>query len=231
MTPPRSILVVALLMLSAGCGDGVATDVSSGGGEEWRPAALEYAADARRALLGTRYEALGDALVADLLVELCTDLGNAPDPEGLVDAAIAEAGGSGGDPVEEEIFAEVVAAGLASTCPEVVAAASTVPGGGGDPVDAFVAVVAPVAAVLGGDAPRGDQLVEAGGAVCQRLDEGASGVEAGLAGLEVLFAIPADGTAGDDQVEVAGAVLAAAVTHLCPEHFDAVSGSLMETDS
>jgi hypothetical protein len=202
-----------------------------------RLAAAEYARTARRALETTRFGALGDGWLVDLVIEACEALrpsagGDAAVLE-VVDAAAAgvvpPAGAPApGDAAEDRILLEVVATGMATVCPEEVIAATTVPAAG--PEDRYLLVVG-TAADEAGMAPGSGLLLDSGRAVCRAMGSGA-GPEGGvLAAAAALFGVEAAGLGeleADPRVGVAGGrvlgtLLASAAAYLCPEHGEEVA--------
>ena len=76
----RTALVVAALVTFSACGgESTGTTVDQG-----LDPAIEYAVSAQRALDGTRFADLGDAVVAGLVVEVCDAMGESADPDATV---------------------------------------------------------------------------------------------------------------------------------------------------
>jgi hypothetical protein len=231
----RRVVPVVVAVLAVGCGGSTpATTAEVDGLRDGR--ALDFAVSAGRALEGTRFADLGARTLADLLVDLCEALPDAPDPDRATAEALATVAAPAGPPGDDGIFGEVVAAGLAEVCPEVVL--DVVPtdaeeGGEG----AYLAAVLPHVDASGlREAPGRDVLLDAGVAVCTALDESEGAEQAALAAIELLFGVAADsvadlsagGALAEPEGAVAGAVLAGASSFLCPEHrstvLDYVSG-------
>lgn len=190
--------------------------------------ALDYAASARRAILGTRFEVLADRDVADLIVGVCEDLESSRDPDATVLGAVASVEVPAGEPVDDEIFTIVVAEGVASVCPDEVQAASLRGEALTDPEGAFLAAAGPAAE---GSGVGRAGLLAAGTEVCDVLGAGGSPEDAVLAEIALLFGVvgsswadlSASGALGEHQALLAGTVLGAASSLLCPQHRDAVA--------
>jgi len=190
-------------------------------------AAEDFAVSARRALADTRFEALGDRWLSGLLVEMCGDLAGGGDPEEVVAAAVAGVDAPEGPDVDDEILAEVLTAGVAEVCSNAVLGAG---GLAPEAVSGFLGVVRPVAGQSGLGALDDASLLVAGLDACGVLDAGSGAAAAGAEILRSLFGIDASDLAGLEAAGlgaregiVAGAVLGAAATVLCPEHSDEVA--------
>lgn len=183
-------------------------------------AAREFAVSAGRALEGTRYASLTSEGLATLVVELCAGTGSLlADVGALVTSASASA--TPGDPGDDVILTEVLTVGAADVCPERAA---------GDLAAAFLAAVR----LAAGTAPVNDaEAMNAGLSSCATLDQGtpADAVEVVAAGLFGVEATEEELLAGAITIEGAatvGAVIAAAVTFLCPEHVERVEQYLAD---
>jgi hypothetical protein len=216
------------MLLAVSCGGTDATTTTAAASEV---RAEEFAASARRALAGTRFESLGDRWLVDLVIEGCGELQAGEDgPATLAALALSAAAEvPPPDPVEDRILAEVLAAGVVDVCPDAFAAATTTTVTQADPEAAYLRVVGPFA----DDAELGlssDVLVEAGRSVCEAVDGGDEPEQGVLAAAEVLFGIAADdlealgeeGSLAASDGAILGSVLGAAASHLCPEHADTV---------
>jgi hypothetical protein len=218
-------LLLAAAVAASGCGEAAPPPSTAD-----RLAAAEYARTARRALETTRFGALGDGWLVDLVVDACGVLRPAADgdAEVLETVGAAAAGVVPGDAAEDPILLEVVATGMAAVCPEAVIAATTIPAAG--PEDRYLVVVG-TAADEAGMAPGSALLLDSGRAVCRAMDGGAGpergvldaavllfGVEAGDLG--ELEADPRVGLAGG---RVLGTLLASAAGFLCPQHGERVA--------
>jgi len=215
--------VILGVFLVAGACSGGGSPEPAATTEEISDRAFEFALSARRALEGTRYEGLGDEWLAGVVEDACGAMEGGASPDAVIGDAIDAAAGSGGDPVDEEILAEVLTAGTAQVCPDAVLYAASL----GDPGDGFLAVVRTEVRAAGLDLDDA-ALLGAGDEACRSLDAG-SGVEtAAVAVLEALFggeagALVEPGAAVGAEVIAATTVLVSAAVYLCPEHRDLVA--------
>lgn len=221
--------VLVLALLGSGCGGGSDTTETT---DLRRAYALEYAASARRAIDGTRYEAMSDSDLADLIVATCTEMAESNDPDATVLAAAAGVDAPEGEPVDDEILVIVLAEGIAAVCPDETEAAFVRGEAEGDPEDAFMAVARPAASGSGID---DGLLLAAGARVCSVLDDAGSPEEAILEEISLLFGVEGAGVAAlsesgaltEAQGLLAGTILGAAASLLCPAHRDLVSTYVM----
>ena len=140
--PVAAWLAAGLLAFSA-CGGGAAapTTSSTAAVEDLRRAiAAEYAESAERALVDTRYDALGPEGIMDLVLDACDRLVAATPDAAVAGAIIALGLDEAGEPVDERIVVEVISEGMATACPNDVLRASG--------IDTLV--------VVGGDGDRSD---------------------------------------------------------------------------
>jgi hypothetical protein len=217
-------LVVSALVVSACGGGGDAATTT----DPQRPYALEYAASARRAIEGTRFEGVGDTRLADLIVSACADLADSSDPDSTVLATVAGVDAPEGDPIDDEIFAVVVAEGVAAVCPDAVQGAVLRGEAETDPERAYLEATA--SAAFGSGVGDG-ALLAAGTGVCAVLDGSGSPEDAVLAVISTLYGVEGagvselseEGTLTEDQGILAGSVLGAASSLLCPQHRDVVA--------
>ena len=231
-----ALLVLPVVLLAA-CGGAGITTTADPGADLLEGRALDYAFAARRALAGTRFEALGDEWLGDLILELCRGLPEAADPEALVAGALESVPAPAGDPGDDVILLEVVAAGLAEVCRgAVLGAATTAPE---DATGAFVGAALPEIEAVGlGDRIGPSELIAAGTALCAVLDGGGTPEAAVLAEIAVLFGVTGDSVAGlsesgalsETEGLAAGGVLAAAAAFLCPEHRLTIQGYLADLE-
>jgi len=236
MRRPALLAAAVLATALTGCGvtGAAATDAGAGLLEA---RALDYAASARRALADTRFEGLGDRWLGDLVLEICRDLTGSADPDTLVAGVLGAVDAPPGAAGDDTILAEVVAAGLAAVCPEVVL--EVVVTSPADVTGAFLAAALPGIEAAGlGDRFGRDDLLDAGSAVCGVLDGGGTPEAAVLAEIFVLFGVTGDSVAGlsgaglldEAEGRGAGAVLASAAAFLCPEHRGAVQGYIADLE-
>ena len=223
----RIALLAAGAVLAAGCGDAgsALTTVAADPADE---AALDFAISARRAVEGTRFEALTDRELADLVLAVCDDLGDSSDPDGDVMAFVAGLDAPAGPEVDDQIMGVVLAEGALAACAEVVQEASRRAWEASSPEDKFLASVQAVAPELDVD-PAAADLLEAGTVVCDVLDGGGTPADAVVAEFAALFGVTgvtveeiAAGQAGEREGLLAGGVLGGAASFLCPRHRDAV---------
>jgi hypothetical protein len=220
------IVVVAVAVASCGAGP----DPDSAPPSPAGIAADEFAFSARRALVDTRFEGLGDRWLAESILGLCEGLAGGGDPDALVAAVVAGADAAAGPPVDDEILAEVLTVGVAEVCPAAVLSAHGLDPSGESAV-AFLAVVTPVVEQAGlRGALDAATLLDAGVTACVELDEGATPDVAAARVLATLFLVDADDLAGLEEAGlgpregiVGGSVLGAASSVLCPEHADRVA--------
>lgn len=211
------VTVVALALVVLGCSAGTAED----SGDALGPAATRFAAEADRALDGSRFAEVPSADLADAIVALCTSGGS-------IDAAIEALPAVPGDPADDLIIREVVVEGLVQVCPSQTGDASV--------VDAFLASVRTAVATAGADLSLDDEPLIAGGTiVCASLDAGAGAEGAALSAAAILFDVERstiedlESALDDSQGIAVGATLASAALYFCPEHepviADFVSGA------
>jgi hypothetical protein len=213
--------VAALVMVLAACGGGTAATPTTA--DPRRAAAEEFAVSAGRALEGTRFAGMTPQVLAALLEDLCAGSGLVV---AAIDAAVAGAAPPG-SAEDDAILAEVLTAGVVAVCPERAAA---------DLTAAFVASVR-VTVTGGAGAPVDDgAALSAGLSACASLDAGSPGdalvtIAAALFGVEATEAELLAGAIDPSQGVTAGAVLASAVTYLCPEHADRVGAFIGQLGS
>ena len=220
-------VVLALAAAVAACGGAAPATTTS----PQRPYALEYAESARRAIEGTRFEALSHRALADLIVEACAGMETSDDPDATVLEAAGGVQAPEGEPIDDEIFAIVIAEGVAAVCPDEVQGAFQRGEAQTDPEGAFRAATS--TAAFGSGVGDGG-LLAAGAEVCAVLDAGGTPEEAVLAEISLIFDLEADsvaelsneGSLSEAQGVLAGTVLGAASSLLCPEHRDLVAGYL-----
>jgi hypothetical protein len=224
----RTALVVIAAVLAAGCGAAPEAATTTDAAAAADEAALDFAVSARRAVTGTRFEALSDREVADLILEVCEDLGDSADPDGDVMAFVGRLEAPNGPEVDDQIMGVVLAEGALAACPEVVDAASLRAWEASSPEDKFLAAVQAIAPEMDVD-PAAADLVAAGRTVCEVLDGGGTPGEAVVAEFALLFGTTgvtveeiAAGEAGEREGLLAGGVLGGAASFLCPEHREAV---------
>lgn len=202
-------LVVLVAVVVAACGGGAAPATTSAFSGDAR----RYAADADRALDGTRFADVPAADLAAALDAICAGTGPLP---AAIEAAIAGFGAPA-EPPGDGIMAEVLVAGIAQVCPQRAAA---------DLSAAFLASVAVTIDQEGGAPVADDIALTAGLSVCATLDRGTP-QDAVLTAAAALYGIEtgAEGTvtATPEQGVGIGAVIASAVAYLCPEHRDRVA--------
>jgi len=227
-----SAAFLAAVLVGGGCG-GVASPTTTADLTE--AYATEYAVSARRALQDTRFAAQGDEWLIDLVVGACDRLEPGVDGDGVLAGIIARAAaevppGSGPDDV---FLTEVVAAGVAAVCDDRVLAATTTTIRVPDPEDDYLLTIGTIADEAG-IFVHPDVLLEAGRGVCTVLADGGGTDDAVLFAAEVVLGVRvsslaelegADGVIASDGL-VLGSLLAAAATHLCPEHADAVAAGV-----
>lgn len=197
----------ALALVLAACGGSTSPATTTDPRAE---AALEFAVSADRALDGTRFAAMAAREIAGLVVGLCDGTGAFA---AAIDEAVA-ATGPGDDTGDAAILAEVLTAGVAEVCPERVAA---------DLSAAFLAAVR--LAVGNGDGVEVEdpEAVNAGLSACLTLDQGPPAdalvtVAAALFHVEATSEELLAGAISPGEGVTVGAVLAGAVSYLCPEH-------------
>jgi hypothetical protein len=219
----RAAVAVLICVVAVSCSGGPAESPAP-----WEPAADDFAVSARRALVDTRFQELGDRWLSELVMQLCLDLSRGEDPDRAVADAVAAVEAPQGSEVDDEILAEVLTVGAAQVCPEAVLDA-----GGVDPAAAasFLAAVRPVVGELGlGGVLDDGALLAAGLEACSALDGGLPVDAAGAAVLGSLFGLDAAGLPelegaglGPTEGVVAGTVLGAAAATLCGEHAEKVA--------
>ena len=223
-------LVVLAGLLASGCGRGEEATTTT---VDTRQAdAAEFAVSAQRALDGTRFESLGDGLVAGLVLEACDQLGESSDPDAAVVEVVDRIDAPEGEPIDDEIMAVVLAEGALAVCPEAVDAAAVRAFRDAPPEEQFLVSIAAVAPVLEFEVTDTD-LIDAGRIVCSVLDGGGTPEEAVVAEFEALFDVEASnvdeiaaGELGEREGLLAGGVLGAAASFLCPQHRDGVTAYL-----
>jgi hypothetical protein len=203
---------------------------------QWEPLAREFAVSARRALIDTRFEGLGDEWLTTLLVTLCEELSDGDRADDVVGRALADVADPAGVGIDDEILAEVLTAGIAEVCPDDVLAAEGI-----DPDAAarFLGAVRPIVDQSGlGDSLEDADLLAAGLAACAALESGAAPEDAGAATLGSLFGVDAPDLAGLEEAGlgpregiVAGGVLGAAASTLCTEHAQQVAEYVSGVDA
>jgi len=204
--PDMRAAVAAVALVVAGCGGAAANTTA----DPLRPAALAFAADAERALDGTRFEGVTGADLADAIVDLCTTdttIGEAVESLGAV---TAEAG-------DIEIAREVLREAMTQVCPTRTGDAAA--------IDAFLASARGAIASSEVDLTFDDDpLITAGTSVCATLDAGLGPGEAILVAAAALYGVEAstlpdlNTLIGGPEGTALGAVLGSAAAFLCPEH-------------
>lgn len=224
----RTALITAAVLLGGACGGSEPTTTTVDASEA---RAEEYALSARRALADTRFEALGDGWLIDLVLEGCERL--AAGGDAAVELTALALGAAAGVPpaeaTEDEILAEVLVAGVADVCPEALASATTTTVPDVDPEDDYLRVVGPIADEAGLSVLPGT-LVAAGRAVCDALDAGVGPEQGVLDAAEIVLGVSVADIADLEDQEgvvaadgaVLGSVLGAAAAFLCPDHADTV---------
>ncbi len=212
--------VAALVVLVAACG-GSAGTTSTVADNPLTRAAGDFAISADRALDGTRFAETPPATVAALLVELCSATTPLITDVARSVASVVAPEGDGGD---DAILTEVLVAGVAEVCPQRMAA---------DLSAAYLASVSFTIDQGSGVAVDDDLAMTTGLSVCAVLDAGDPGdalvtIAAALFGVEATLDELLAGAIDDAQGITAGAVLASAVTYLCPEHADRVEAFINE---
>ncbi len=223
----RVALVAAFLVVSACDGGQTATTLDPRLGP-----GVEYSVSAQRALDGTRFDDLGDDAVAGLVLEVCDLMPGSADPNATVMEVLAGIEAPEGLPVDDEIMAVVLAEGARTICPTEVGEAELRAWEAADPEDRYLAAVAAVAPVLE-EGFTDDDLRVAGRAVCAVLDGGGTPEQAVLEEFDQMFGITgvsideiAEGVVGEREGLLAGGVLGAASSILCPEHREVVTAFL-----
>ena len=216
--PPLAGLLVAAVM-AGGCAPeppGPAPDARRG-------AAVEFAVSARRALEGTRFDSLSDAGVADLVLGVCDAVEGSSPVEASLRAIVADVEAPAGDPVDDEIMAVVLAEGALAVCPGAMASADRRSWESAAAEEQFLGVVSVRVPVTDGAVTEAE-LLEAGWTVCRVLDREGTVEDAVTAVMDLLFgpAEPGPGEPGEREWMLAGSVLAAAASTLCPGHLEAV---------
>jgi hypothetical protein len=211
------------------CGGGEAEVITTTTTDARVAPAEEFAATARRAIEGTRFEGLSDDEVSARVIQACDAVAASSDPDAAVIALVATIDAPEGSDVDEEIMAVVLAQGALTACPDAVDAANLRAWESADPEVRFLTAVLSVTPVLD-VALSDDALVAAGETVCSVLDGGGTPEEAVVAEFSELFGTTgvsvddiASGQVGEREGLIAGGVLASAASFLCPEHFDAVT--------
>jgi len=220
-----ALIAAVLLVVSACEGGPVATTVV----DERLDPAIEFAVSAQRALDGTRFAGLGDAVVAGLVLDVCDAMTGSADPDATVMEVLNGIEASEGSEVDDEIMAIVLAEGALTVCPAEVGAAELRAWEAADPEDRYLAAVAAVAPVIE-EGFTGDDLLAAGRGVCAVLDAGGTPEQAVLEEFDQMFGITgvsideiAAGVVGEREGLLAGGVLGAASSILCPEHREVVT--------
>jgi hypothetical protein len=198
-------MVVAMTLVAAACSAGTREDSTSG----LMPAAIQFAAEADRALDGSRFAEMPADDLADAIVSLCSSGGS-------IEEVIGELPAAPGDPADDLIIREVIVAGLVQVCPTQTGDAS---------VEAFLASVRTAIASAGADLVLDDEPLIAGGTVaCASLDAGGGVDGAALSAAAILFGVERstieelEGALDDSQGIAVGATLASAALYFCPEH-------------
>lgn len=223
----RAALLAALL-LASGCGGGrTATTLDPRLGP-----AVEYSISAQRALDDTRFEDLGDVAVAGLVLQVCDAMQGSANPNATVMGVLHGIEAPEGLPVDDEIMAVVLAEGASTICPAEIREAELREWEAADPEDRYLAAVAGVAPA----AEQGftdDDLLVAGRGVCAVLDGGGTPEQAVLEEFDQMFGITgvsideiAGGAVGEKEGLLAGGVLGAASSILCPQHRESVTAFL-----
>jgi hypothetical protein len=212
----RAVPILLLALTLAACGEaavGATTTL-----DRIDVAAREYGASAQRALGATAYDSLTPIELGDVIAAICRSSGQlAAD----VESAIAALGSSPG-PGDVEVVAEVLITGVDQVCPERSA---------GEVALFLGAVMTTVESQGGVEISRAEALA-AGTASCNALAVASPGdalavIVAGLFGVEATVDDIIDGAAITlSQGVTAGAVLASAVSYLCPAHRAAVDDFL-----
>ena len=220
--------LLAVLLVVSGCGDGRAATTL----DPRRGPAVEYSVSAQRALDGTRFDDLGDDVVAGLVLQVCDAMQGSADPNATVMGVLEGIEAPEGLPVDDEIMAVVLAEGASTICPAEIREAELRAWEAADPEDRYLAAVAAVAPVTE-EGFTDDDLLVAGRGVCAALDGGGTPEQAVLEELDQMFGITgvsideiAGGAAGEKEGLLAGGVLGAAASILCPQHREAVTAFL-----
>jgi hypothetical protein len=199
-------MVVAMTLVAAACSAGTREDSTSG----LMPAAIQFAAEADRALDGSRFAEMPADDLADAIVSLCSSGGS-------IEEVIGELPAAPGDPADDLIIREVIVAGLVQVCPTQTGDASV--------VDAFLASVRAAIASAGADLVLDDEPLIAGGTIaCASLDAGGGVDGAVLSVAAILFEVERstieelEGALDASQGIAVGAILASAALYFCPEH-------------
>lgn len=197
----RRILAAGLVAVLTGCSEAPQE-------EPLAVRAAAFAATADRALAGTRFDEVPSADLAAALEALCRSGGSFDDALG---SAVARLAGRPGDPADDDVAAEVLASGVVEVCPARVGE-----------FDAYLDTVLDAVGAVGVD-PVG--VGAAGWVVCGVLEREGDAERALLRAIETLFDIAApslqavtDAGLTPREGAIAGAVLASAVEHLCPDH-------------
>ena len=200
------VTVVAMTLVAVACSAGTPEDLSSG----LMPAAIQFAAEADRALDGSRFAEMPADDLAGAIVSLCASGGS-------IEEVIQGLPAASGDPADDLIIREVIVAGLVQVCPTQTGDASV--------VEAFLASVRTAIASAGVDLVLDDEPLLAGGTVaCASLDAGGGVDGAALSAAAILFGVERstvvelEGALDDSQGIAVGATLASATIYFCPEH-------------
>ncbi|HSM00918.1 MAG TPA: hypothetical protein VK960_00550 [Acidimicrobiia bacterium] len=200
--------LLTTVVVACGGADASGTTASD---EHLRPAALEFAGDADRALEGTSLEDVSPTELAETIISLCLT-------DDTVGEAIAGLGGTGAAG-ESEIIEEVLLEGVRQVCPTGAAA-----------VDSYLAAARDAIASSSVDiAFDDDTLVTAGTSVCTTLESGLGVEDAVMVAASTLYGVDAqrfedlDTLIGGSQGIALGAALGAAATFLCPEYRNVVA--------
>jgi len=220
-----ALVAVALMVVSACGGEPVATTVV----DERLDTAIEFAVSAQRALDGTRFADLGDAAVAGLVLDVCDAMADSADPDATVTVVLDGIEAGEGAEVDDEIMEIVLAEGALVVCPADVGAAELRAWEAAAPEDRYLAAVAAVAPVIE-EGFTGEDLLAAGRGVCAVLDGGGTPEQAVLEEFAQMFGVTgvsideiAAGVVGEREGLLAGGVLGAASSILCPEHREVVT--------
>jgi hypothetical protein len=199
-------MVAAMVLIAAACSTG-APEVSNGG---FGPAAARFAAEADRALDGSRFAEVPPDDLANAIVTLCASGGS-------IEAVIQGLPAPRGDPDDDLIVREVILTGLVQVCPMQTGDSSV--------VEAYLASVRTAIASAGADLVLDDEpLIAAGTVACASLDAEGGAEGAALSAAAILFDVERstieelESVLDEPQGIAVGATLAAAAAYFCPEH-------------